>query len=236
MSDRPVLIDLDGTQTGPSPADAPPVAEPVEAPSGQAMQTLATLAARPRSRLAAWFWQSLLALVIFVAGIAAWDFVNGLLARSPVLASIALFLLGAFLIVCLVIIVREVAALSRLRRVDRFHAEAADLRASGDLTGAREFATRLIRFYAGRTDVQWGASRLEDRVAESFDAETILGAVEDQLLAPLDAMALREVEAAARQVATVTALVPLAFADVIYMIEAGRLSHLSDTLLLTKST
>jgi putative membrane protein len=69
--------------------------------------------------------------------------------------------------------------------------------------------------------VQWGASRLEDRVAESFDAETILGAVEDQLLAPLDAMALREVEAAARQVATVTALVPLAFADVIAALTAN---------------
>jgi putative membrane protein len=34
-------------------------------------------------------------------------------------------------------------------------------------------------------------------------------------MAPLDAEATREVEAAARQVATVTALVPLAFADVI---------------------
>ena len=35
-----------------------------------------------------------------------------------------------------------------------------------------------------------------------------------RLLAPLDALASREVESAARQVATVTALVPLALADV----------------------
>jgi putative membrane protein len=37
---------------------------------------------------------------------------------------------------------------------------------------------------------------------------------EAELMAPLDAAALREVEGAARQVATVTALVPLALADV----------------------
>jgi putative membrane protein len=221
MSDRPVLIDLDTSEAGPSPADAPPVAEPMEAPSGQAMQTLATIASRPRSRLAAWFWRSLLALVLFVAGVAAWDFLNSLLTRRPALAATALVLFGAFLIICLVIILKEVAALTRLRRVDRFHAEAAELRQSGDLKGTRDFANRLIRFYSGRTDVRWGASRLEERVAESFEAETILLAVEDQLLAPLDVMAAREVEAAARQVATVTALVPLAFADVIAALTAN---------------
>ena len=41
------------------------------------------------------------------------------------------------------------------------------------------------------------------------------------MLTPLDAMAEREVETAARQVATVTALVPLAFADVIAALTAN---------------
>ena len=43
----------------------------------------------------------------------------------------------------------------------------------------------------------------------------MLALAEDSLLAPLDAEAQREVEAAARRVATVTALVPLALADVV---------------------
>ena len=221
MSDRPVLIDLDGRKPEVSPADAPPVAELSEAPSGQAMQTLATLAAQPRSRLAAWFWRSLLALVLFLAGVAAWDFLSGLVSRSPVLAAMAIVLFGGFLLVCLAIILREVGALARLRRMDQFHAEAAELRFNGDVAGARNFAHRLIRFYRGRSDVRWGISRLEDQVEESFEADTIFLAVEDQLLAPLDAMATKEVEAAARQVATVTALVPLAFADVIAALTAN---------------
>lgn len=221
MPDRPVLIDLDDSAPAPSPADAPPVAEIEAAPSGQAMQTLAALAARPTSPLARWFWRLLVALVLFVAGVAAWDFVTVLVQRSPVLGATALALLALFLIVCMAIVVKELGALYRLRRMDRFQTEAAAIRAAEDLTGARDFADRLIRFYRGRTDLNWGSERLAEGVQESFDADTVLLAVEDRLLAPLDTLAVREVEAASRQVATITAIVPLALADVITALTAN---------------
>ena len=48
-----------------------------------------------------------------------------------------------------------------------------------------------------------------------MDADALLGLAEQEVLAPLDQAACREVEAAARQVAAVTALVPLALADVV---------------------
>ena len=47
-----------------------------------------------------------------------------------------------------------------------------------------------------------------------MDADALLALAERELLQPLDGLALKEVEAAARQVATVTALVPIALADV----------------------
>jgi putative membrane protein len=50
---------------------------------------------------------------------------------------------------------------------------------------------------------------------EQFDAADVLALTEDKMLAPLDAAARLEVEAAARKVATVTAFVPMAFADVL---------------------
>ena len=56
--------------------------------------------------------------------------------------------------------------------------------------------------------------RLKERAAEQFDADALLGLAEAELMAPLDASARREVEAAARQVAMVTAIVPLALADI----------------------
>ncbi|MGB8621736.1 MAG: YcjF family protein, partial [Paracoccaceae bacterium] len=54
-----------------------------------------------------------------------------------------------------------------------------------------------------------------------FDADGLLGLAEAEMLAPLDKAALREVEVAARQVATVTALVPLALADLIAALSAN---------------
>ena len=56
---------------------------------------------------------------------------------------------------------------------------------------------------------------MAERGAEVLDADTLFGLVEAEVLAPLDAAALAEVQTAARQVATITALVPLALVDLI---------------------
>ncbi len=217
--DGPVLIELD--DSGPSPADAPPVSEPEGAPTGQAMQTMAALTARGPSRLARWFWQLLLAVVLFFGSLAAWDAVTGLVERNVYLGWAALGLLGLFLAVCLAILVRELAALSRLKRIDVLHGEAERVIDANDLGGARAVTKKLSALYAGREDMRWGRQRLAEGEAEAFDADTLLGLAEDTLLKTLDDRARREVEAAARQVATVTALVPLAFADVIAALTAN---------------
>ncbi|SMX23199.1 YcjF family protein [Boseongicola aestuarii] len=217
--DGPVLIELD--DSGPSPADAPPVSEPEGAPTGQAMQTMAALTARGPSRLARWFWQLLLAVVLFFGSLAAWDAVTGLVERNVYLGWAALGLLGLFLAVCLAILVRELAALSRLKRIDLLHGEAERVIDANDLGGARAVTKKLSALYAGREDMRWGRQRLAEGEADAFDADTLLGLAEDTLLKTLDDRARREVEAAARQVATVTALVPLAFADVIAALTAN---------------
>ena len=217
--DGPVLIELD--ESGPSPADAPPVSEPEAAPSGQAMQTMAALAARRPSRLVRWFWQLLGAGVVFFGSVAAWDAVTGLVARNVYLGWAALGLLGLFVAVCLAILIREWAALARLQKIESLHVEADRVAAENDMGGARALTKKLAALYAGREDMRWGRERLAEGEAEAFDADTLLGLAEDTLLKPLDDRARREVEAAARQVATVTALVPLAFADVIAALTAN---------------
>lgn len=209
--DGPVLIELD--DSGPSPADVPAVTGG-DQPSGQAMATMAALASRRPSRLSAWFWRLLGAVVVFFASVAAWGFVTDLIARNEILGWVATGLLGLFLLVCLAILVREWAALARLARIEHLHVEAMRVSGANDLEGARKLADRLTSLYAGREETRWGRDRLAERKAEAFDADTVLALAEDTLLVPLDAEARREVEAAARQVAMVTALVPLAFADV----------------------
>jgi len=215
MTRGPILIDLDETDTAPGPDAAPPVPDPrAAAPEGRAMQTFAVLAARRPSRLARCFWGLALALLAAVMSVAAWDFAAGLIARAPVLGYGVSALMAALLLVLVAIAVRELAAFARLGRIDALQRRAEAARAGDDLAAARAVVGDLVALYRQREDTRWGRDRLARAGAEAFDARALLGQAEAELLAPLDAAATREIEAAARLVATVTALVPLAMADV----------------------
>lgn len=228
MSDEnkgPVLFELDETtQTAARPddaADAPltPATAPVvpdvdaPAPTGRAMQTLTQLAARKPSRLTRFFWSALLALVGFMVSVAAWGFVDRLVTENPVLGYVALGLLGAFTLALLLVAGREYLALVRLKRIDSVRLEAETALATGDLKVARKVRGHILGLYKARPDLDAARAEVARRDGESFDAEAVFSIVEHTMLAPLDEAAKREVEAAARQVATVTAIVPLALAD-----------------------
>jgi putative membrane protein len=217
MTQGPVLIDLEDNAAPVSVADAPPVPDAMpgaDRPTGQAMQMAARAAAHRPSRLARWFWGLAGAVLGAMASVAAWDFATGLVERAPVLGWVVTGLMAALLLVLLLIALREMAAIFRLGRIDSLHQAADRALAERDLGQARAVTDKLLAFYAGREDTRWGRDRFRDRADDQFDAEALLELAEDDILAPLDKAAAREVEAAARQVATVTALVPLALADV----------------------
>ncbi len=214
MAKGPVLFDLE--DAAPSVAEAPPVPDlvAVEAPQGAAMQAAAQFAARKPSRLVRLFWGLLVALIGAVISVAAWNFVADLMVRVPVLGWAFSVLLAVFLLVLAAISLREMAAFGRLSRLDGLRHDAATALSAADLAAARGVTDRLVALYRGREDTRWGRDRLAELRGDQLDAEGMLGLAEQELLVPLDAAASREVEAAARQVATVTALVPLALADV----------------------
>lgn len=213
---KPVLFDLETETETPSPATAAPV--PDTLPRGEAMQSVVAIATAKPSRLARAFWAVLLALTGFVVSVAAWGFVSDLLARNPTLGWIALGLSGAFILILALIAIKEVAALSRLRRIDHLRAQAGDVT---DLKSARALTDRLAALYAARPEARLGREHLREAQGNVFDADAQIALAETALLKPLDAAAAREVEAAARQVATVTALVPLALADVFAALTAN---------------
>ncbi|SNR63293.1 YcjF family protein [Puniceibacterium sediminis] len=212
----PVLINLDDSETPrPGPAEAPPVPDlDMPTPSGQAMAAAAALAARPGSRLARWFWALLGGIIGTVVSIAAWGFVTNLIAQVPLLGYAVAVLFALFIAVILMIAIKELSVFSRLKRIDHLHRAAAAALAAEDLSAARKVIEDLTALYKGREDTKWGRDRLAERQVDMFDASALFHLAEQELLTPLDLAARREVEAAARQVATVTALVPLAFADV----------------------
>ena len=222
MTDRkgPVLIELDeAPEVG--PGAAPPVPDALPVANGQAMQTMAALATRRPSRLGRFFWAATLALLGFVLSITAWNFVTGLLAANPVLGWVATGLVGLVLLALILIALKEAAAFSRLGRLDNLRREAEAALSAGDLGAARNVANRLSALYRGRAELRLGREALDRRIGDVFDAESLLALSEAELLVPLDQAARREVEAAARQVATVTALVPIALADVITALTAN---------------
>ncbi len=216
MAKGPVLFDLEGQQASrPQVAEAAPVPDVVQsAPQGQAMQAAARLAARKPSLLVRAFWWLATALISAVVSIAAWSFVTDLLARQPLVGWAMTVLLGAFLLVLCLLALREMAAFGRLARLDGVRHAAREALAQNDLEAARVVTDRLVTLYKNREDTRWGRDRLAELRGDQMDAQGLLALTEGEVLGPLDKAASREVEAAARQVATVTALVPLALADV----------------------
>ncbi len=214
----PLLVERD-EPSAETPATAPAV--PDLMPDGRAMQAVAAVAVGRRSGLTRFFWGALGALLSFWVSVASWRFVEGLLASNPVLGTIAAVLAVAFLIALALVAVREALGYFRLARLDRLHKAAGEAVVSGDLAQARGVADSLVALYAARDDTGWGRHRLAERRDDALDAESLLHLAETELLGPLDQVARREIERAARTVATVTALVPLALADVFTALAAN---------------
>ena len=136
-----------------------------------------------------------------------------LFATSSWLGWLALVCAGVLGLALVGFAIRELSAMARLSRVDRLQKQT-----SAASAGSRDEAIAALdaldSFYAGRSDMRWGRERIKDLRPQLLDNDALMAAAERELMHPLDAAALAEVEAAARRVAVVTALVPLALVDV----------------------
>ena len=216
MAKGPVLIELGGDVTSVTDVNTAPLLPDPIAPlaEGRAMQTASKLMTRKPSLLGRLFWSVTLALLGAVISIAAWDFAAGVIARWPIFGLVISGLLVLFVLTLVIMALREVAALSRLSRIDGLRHAASDALENNDLLAAKAVTARLGSLYKGREDTRWGRDRFAALAGDQMDGIGLLAVAEVEILHPLDTQAMREVEAAARQVATVTALVPLALADV----------------------
>ncbi len=175
---------------------------------------LAKIARGPSAfaRFGLWVFGLLFALVLAVQ---AWRFVTGLWGTSAWLGYLALGLLVLALGVAGVQALREGLAFVRLGQLDAIRQAALRAHASADLAQARKVVARLDRLYAPRPDMAAARATLAQSQGDVFDADTLLRLTEDALILPLDTLARAEIMAATRQVAVVTALIPLALADVV---------------------
>ncbi|MCC5970667.1 MAG: DUF697 domain-containing protein [Pararhodobacter sp.] len=201
----PVVIDLGADAEAPDVAAAPPV-DPEDTPQGRAMQAAIARMGGGLSLRAKAFWSAALGFLALVLGLAAWDFVATLLTRVPVLGWVAAALLTVLAVLLLIAALAEVAGYRRLRRLDRLRDRAEAVLAAPDLEQAHQLAGDLAALYGGPGARDWRN--------EILDADAVVDAAEARFLLARDVRATAEIERAARQVALITALVPMALADV----------------------
>jgi putative membrane protein len=212
MTRGPLIIPLDVAE---NPADAAPIT-PAGLPETSLQGAFQTIGgASQGSWLERMFWRLLGAVLTALMGLAFWGLIAWLMAQNPIIGWAMGALLGALGVIALVLILRELAALARLGRISKIRAAADHALATGLTKDAQIAAARLLRLYAARPELAPALARLSQSYQETTDGPALLMQAERDVLAPIDTAAQAEIEAAARQVATLTALVPLALADIV---------------------
>ncbi len=173
-------------------------------------------------RVMGWFgriaWTTGSILVSLALGLAAERLIGDLFATQPWLGWIGVAVLAAFVAAVAGQMVREFAALSRLKALDKLrHAAITALASDRNKDGA--LVTReLLEVYARRADLAWAREQLESNSAHVFDGAEHVRLGERLLMAPLDARARALTAASARRVALVTAVSPRALIDIAFVI------------------
>lgn len=123
--------------------------------------------------------------------------------------------------VLFIIILRELAAFSRLAKIDTLRAQVSEAHTDGERGLVENVVKRLMSLYSGREELRWARKSVLEKQADMIDGSDVLGLAERELMGVLDAAAVSEIQAASRNVAAVTALIPMALADVAVALTAN---------------
>ena len=208
MPTEPVQIDL---ETSPSAFDAAPISDkPASLPAR------AELRNSQRGKLwAKLVWSAALGLIGLILTMSFVQLIETLVARSLWLSWAAIGLVSVLGIAALVFVFRELRGLRRLRRIDGLRSATDQNWQNEPRQKAVALSDRVKGLYRTQSDRQSQLAQLEEVLPEALEAKDVIAQTERVLLEPIDQAALVQVRASARQVATATAFIPLALADVV---------------------
>jgi putative membrane protein len=107
------------------------------------------------------------------------------------------------------IVLRELMGFRRLARLARLRALVKATIAKPDVASERRAVSALVAHYRGRPDLSWGLARVRDHAGDVLAPGDLLRLSDRELLRPLDREARRLILSSAKRVATVTALSPI---------------------------
>jgi len=181
-------------------------------------------APKRRSRLSTIFLGALGILVSLAVGLWTDQLIRDLFARAGWLGWLATGMAAIAAAALLVILMREMLALSRLASVERLRSRAADAIARDDPKIARAVVDELTAFVSAKPETAAGRRALAELEGDIIDGCDLVRIAEAEILAPLDAQAKILILDAAKRVSLITAVSPRAVVDIAYVaFEAGRL-------------
>lgn len=164
------------------------------------------------------FLAAVAGLATLSAGVAFSRFVSQALERQDWAGWTATGLLAIAVFAAGVMVLRELIGLVRLSRLKSLRREIDTALRTKDLKQDRKAVGAVKALYAGRHDLKWGLQRLAEHERDVRDAGDLLRLADRELMAPLDTEARRIVLAAAKRVSMVTAMSPMAWAAMLYVV------------------
>jgi len=145
-------------------------------------------------------------------------YVEVALARDDWVGWLALCLLGVIALSALVLVLREIIGLFRLARLGYLKREVTEALNASDIKRERSAVRDLKRILSRRADLHWALARFSQHERAVLKPGDLLALADRELLLPLDQEARRVVLTAAKRVGIVTAISPMAWIAMLYVL------------------
>jgi putative membrane protein len=140
------------------------------------------------------------------------------LERQDWVGWIAFALLGVVGVSAVVLILREIYGMFRLARLGALRKEVTHALDTADLSSEHRAVRQLKKVLGGRADLQWPLARFAEHEGSVLNPGDLLALADRELIMPLDQEARRTVLAAAKRIGMVTAISPMAWIAMLYVL------------------
>ncbi len=169
-------------------------------------------------RWGALLFSAMFALALLAAGVWFGRFTSVALARDDWVGWIAQGLLGLLLLAAGVLLFKELFGILRMGRISRIRRDAERALATGD----RSLEVRAVRalkgLARGRRQARWDLAKFREEERFMTEPGKLLGLADRVLLSEADKQARRVIFESARRVGVVTAVVPVAFLVMLFVL------------------
>jgi putative membrane protein len=154
-------------------------------------------------------FSAMAALASLAAGLWFVRFVSVALERQDWVGWLAFGLMAIIAVALLGIVLRELIGFWRLARLAKLRALVKAAIAKPDRTREHAAVNALLSHYRGRADLAWGLARVRDHLGDVLAPTELLRLADRELLHPIDSEARRVILKSGKRVATVSALSPI---------------------------